>query len=140
LMGAALCGLALSATGEFADARFVPPAKAQSDLAAKSVATGAASSLHAGAVPRYQIDDFAGQEIALKEDSGKSGLQVAEGAALGWSSEQLFEAQAPENRLNVWRASITSVDAAGLRLRVNLDRLHPDDEVWIVDGTGENAF
>lgn len=140
LVGVAFCGLALTAMGEFADYRFIPPAKAQPDAAAKSVAAGAAAGLKASTVPRFQIDDFAGQTSTLKQDAGKSGLQVGEGAILGWASADLFEAQASENGLNVWRASITSVDAAGLRLRVNLDRLHPEDEVWLVDGNGGNAF
>lgn len=140
LAGAVLCGVALSAMGEFADYRFVPAVKAEADTTAKSVAAGAASSLKAGTVPRFQIDDFAGQSSTLKQDVGKSGLQVGEGAILGWSSGELFEAQPPQNGLNVWRASITSVDASGLRLRVNLDRLHPEDEVWLVEGSGSNAF
>ena len=140
LVGSALCCLALSAAGEFADYHFVPAVKAQPDTLAKSVAAGAAARLKAGSVPRFQIDDFAGQTQSLEQDAGKSGLQVGEGAILGWSSAELFEAQSPQDGLNVWSASITSVDASGLRLRVNLDRLHPEDEVWLVDGTGGNAF
>ena len=140
LMGVALCGVALSATAEFADYVFVPAVKTQADVAAKSVAAGAVASLKAGTVPRFQIDDFAGQTHTLKQDGDKSALQVGEGAILGWSSADLFESQPPQDGLNVWRASITSVDASGLRLRVNLDRLHPEDEVWLLDENGDNAF
>ena len=35
----------------------------------------------------------------------------------------------PVQRIISRRASITSVDASGLRLRINLDRLYPEDEV-----------
>lgn len=66
LIGATLCALALNATAEFADYRFIPPAKALSDGQSDAVAVGAAAAWNADLVPQYQIDDFAGQTEALK--------------------------------------------------------------------------
>lgn len=140
LLGAVLCALALNATAEFADYRFIPPAKALSDGQSDAVAEGAAAALNADAVPQYQIDDFAGQTEALKSAVETPALQVGTGAILGWASADLFEAEGAQDGLNIWRASITSVDASALRLRVNLARLHPDDEVWLVDLSAPHAF
>lgn len=140
LLGAALCALALNATAEFADYRFIPPAKALSSEQANAVAAGATSALRANAVPSYQIDDFAGQTEALKSAVETPALQVGSGAMLGWASADLFEAQGTQDGLNIWRASVASVDASALRLRVNLARLHPDDEVWVIDLAAPHAF
>lgn len=139
-MAAALFGMALPALAEFADYRFIPPAKALADGPARAVAAAASAGFNGGTVPRYQIEDYAGQSDFLKETADSPALQVGAGARLDWHSADLFEAQAPAGALNVWRASITSVDASALRLQVDLQRLHPEDEVWVVDVTGGRAF
>ena len=140
LLTAALLGLALPALAESADYRFVPPAKALPDGPARAVAAAARTSFQAGTVPRYQIEDYAGQSEFLKESADSPALQVGAGALLDWKSADLFEAQAPAGAVNVWRASITSVDASALRLQVNLERLYPEDELWVVDVMGGRAF
>lgn len=139
LVAAALCGMALPAASDFADYRFIPPAKALLNPAASSVAAKALASQKSNAVPRYQIDDFAGQSEALKAAASSPALQVGTGASLDWAAADLFEVQPPDEDMRVWRASITSVDAAALRLQVNLDHLYPEDEVWVVDLSG-HAF
>ena len=140
LVAAALCGLALTATADFADYRFIAPAKALSDIAANAVAANALSSLSAGSVPRYQIDDYAGQSHALKAAADSPALQVGVGANLDWAAADLFEAQGQQEGLNVWRAALSSVDATGLRIRVALERLQPEDEVWIIELSGNSAY
>lgn len=140
ILAVALFGLALPVMAESADYRFVPPAKALPDGPARAVAAAARAGLQAGTVPRYQIEDYAGQSDFLKESADSPALQVGAGAQLDWQSADLFEVQSPVDGLNVWRASITSVDASALRLQVNLERLYPDDELWVVDVVGGRAF
>lgn len=137
---AALLGLALPALAESADYRFVPPAKALPDGHARALAAAARTSFQAGTVPRYQIEDYAGQSDSLKASADSPALQVGAGALLDWQSSALFEAQTPLDGLNVWRASITSVDASALRFQVELERLYPEDEVWVIDVVGGRAF
>lgn len=139
---AILCGAALSAHGEFADYRFIPPSKGAGDAvkATAAMANEAIAKMKGGAMPHYQIDDYAGQKAALRKASTHPELQVAVGADLGWASEQLFEKPERQNGRYVWRAAISSVDATALRLNVDLAGLGADDEVWVVDDVGAVAF
>ncbi|MBX3180285.1 MAG: hypothetical protein KF886_23285 [Candidatus Hydrogenedentes bacterium] len=138
---AALCGVALSAQAEFADYRFVPPAKADAAAARTTAqAENAASRYRQEAVPLYQIDDYAGQRKALEQAAKGSALHVAAGADLGWEADALFEKPERDQDAWVWRAAISSVDATALRFQVDLSRLSHDETVWVVDIQGAGAF
>lgn len=141
LLAGIVAAIALTAQGEFADYRFIPPAKtAAAHQEAGGVADRALARMARGAFPHYAIDDYAGQNSRLKHSRVHPALQVATGANLGWDAEQVFETPAVENGRYVWRAAIGSVDATALRLHVDLAGLRPDEVVWVVDTAGAYAF
>lgn len=140
LLAVALCGVTGTALAQSADYRFVPASKSVAPSANLQEAAGAVAAAKANAFPHFQIDDFAGQSAALKAEGTTSPLQVGTGAVLGWSSADLFEFAGTDQGLHLWRASIGSAEASGLRLQVRLDALNPDEELWLIDLAGPRAF
>ena len=140
LMAAILCGAAVTAQGEFADYRYLPPPAAKAATGPSAMAAGVTADWKRGAMPRYEIDDYAGQTAFLKQSSTHPELQVAVGADLGWTGEALFDPPALNKGRYTWQAAIGSADATALRFKVDLSGLGPDDDVWVVDLEGPVSF
>ncbi|HRI86870.1 MAG TPA: serine protease [Candidatus Hydrogenedentes bacterium] len=89
----------------------------------------------------HVFDAFEGQNASKRAQASKSnGLFVADGFPVDFSSSELFESPFATNGANAFVASITSLDAFALRLRVDLSLLGPSDEVFVIDPALPRAF
>ncbi|HOZ47897.1 MAG TPA: fibronectin type III domain-containing protein [Candidatus Hydrogenedentes bacterium] len=95
----------------------------------------------AGLEDVHVFDVFEGQNEALKATAPDGlVLHVAAGFPVDMSSSDLFGEPVSTPIGTVYEASVTSLDAAGVRLRVDLGALGPGDEVWVVDPQLFRAF
>jgi hypothetical protein len=140
LLGAILVTATFSVHGESADYTFVPPTSKAALQPAGPVSASALSTMLDEDYPRYSIETYAGQTKALKQASTGPALQVAVGAALDWSGLSIFDQPSKKGSVYHWRTNIQSVDATALRLKVDLNQLHPDDTVWVIDTLADHAF
>ncbi len=123
-----------------APSAFQPPAGV-----AKAVGDG----LDASTVDRYldrvavihEYQGFQGRNARLKADSqSKAPLKVGEWFAVQLASDAYYAETFQEDGLYVHSAALRSLDALALRVQVDLSRLAPGDDVWVLDPVTEHAF
>lgn len=137
-------GLASFASEPFADTRFVPPGDG-------AVATKAAAPLEPGTVADYVarvkachvFDQFAGRNAALRTAAlaDRSGaLHGGEVVDASIGPEGLFGVAQQDGSTWVFLASIVSVDAEAIRLRVDLSALDTGAEVFVIAPESGRVF
>lgn len=143
-MAAIVCLAAAAAHAQpRADHATMPPIAGASRLAASIHAMPQAEAAeYAQSVDRvHVIDTFAGLNAFFRqEDSEFKTLRIGRGVELDWDAETLFDAGQADAGYTTYTAAIVSLDAFGLRVRVDLSQLVDGDEIWIVDPTGPRAF
>jgi hypothetical protein len=121
---------------EFADYRFIESDAASPGLLINSIT----SVLNFVEANTHRTATYAGQTATLKQSTTGTAFRVGVGAPLGWNSAYLFDGSEKSNGQYQWQAIITSIDAAALRLQIDLSALQPGEEVWIGDISGNRTF
>ncbi len=89
----------------------------------------------------HVFDLFEGQNEALKAAATDATvLRVAAGFPVDMTSTDLFREEFLDGDCTVHLAGVSSIDAEALRLRVDLAKLRPDEELWVIDPTAPRAF
>lgn len=140
-VGIMMCVSAADALERHAGSAFVPPTGAKADRGpfSEEVLTEYVAALEAVHV----FAPFEGQNDALKAKyAGSKGgpLRGGEIVALDMPAEELFGAPLAEGHVWVYLGGITSVDALGVRVQMDLSLLQPDAEVWVIDPNVPRAF
>jgi hypothetical protein len=136
---------ATGAAAPFADSAFLPPPATKSDLeAVLNPIRPETLSRYLTQVERFHVfAPYEGQNEALKAKyTGSQGgpLQGGEVAPVEMGPEDLFGAPVAEGAQWLYLASVRSVDAEAIRLRVDLSLLAEDAEVWVIDPIVPRAF
>jgi lysyl endopeptidase len=128
------------AHGETADYFFVEPTTKAAAQPVGPVAASALATMLEDDFPRFSVDTYAGQNDALKRAGAGPSLQVGAGITLDWTDTPLFDTSTYANGRYHWRAAVQSIDATALRLKVDLNALKPNDQVWVIDGQSDQAL
>lgn len=135
-----VCVLAAAHAGEpYADAAFVPTAAKSSPGVPPVDLERCLEHVQACHV----FTTFEGQNDSLKATylPARDGpLRGGETESVDMAAGALFGPPLPEDGMRVWLASVVSVDAQALRLRVDLSRLRDGEWAWVVDPVGLHAF
>ncbi len=140
IFGLILVAGPLAALAESADYTFVPPPAKATTTASGPLPASALSKALQAPFPRYTVDTYAGQAETLRKSQTMPSLQVAKGIDLDWTDQPFFEEPVLRDSAYHWQASIQSVDATALRVKVDLSTLRSDESLWIVDPTGTRPF
>lgn len=127
-----------------ADGVFVPPSSKAAQQAADNplpVKDLEAYLAHVSACHPFGLFEGRNELLKNKSRSAKGGpLRGGEVVAVDMAAEELFGPPLIEGNARVYAASIVSIDAEAVRLRVDLSSLESGAEVWVVDPELPRAF
>ena len=125
----------------FADAQFVPPAKSS---ALPLMPADSVRELLGFATRAHIFNLFEGKTDALRARFLKPGhgnaLQGGEAVSVDLAEGDLLQGPTLYDGSFWWSASVASVDAAAIRLRVDLAALPVDAQAWVIDPVRLEAF
>jgi hypothetical protein len=141
-VGLSLIAMARGATADYADYVFVPPTATSGKALEAAMAPVPAPTLAAWLAhprPAKTYDTYQGQSDALAAEAGRSPL-AAKGIETKLDAYKLFDAGFVEQGEHVRTAAITSRDATGLRLLVDLSGFEPGQRLYEIDPAGPRAY
>ncbi|MBI5093715.1 MAG: hypothetical protein HZB26_14885 [Candidatus Hydrogenedentes bacterium] len=129
----------LSAPGGFAP----PPASKDAlDAALNPIPKDTVAQYLTAVSPARVFRAYQGKNAALKSQNADAGKKIRIGAnfPVDLPAATLFTDAITDGGYTVYLGGITSADALGLRLRVDLSELTDADEAWVIDPTAPRAF